>query len=324
MTTRINTPVLPAASAPASQQTPQPAPESTPPLQAPRRGFMARYQASMLAKILRRVGGAVGFGILLLVLITAIFAPWLAPHDPNAQSLMTRLQPPVFDGGVWDNPLGTDHLGRDILSRLIYGSRVSLFVGFVTTAIACLLGTTVGILAGFYEGLVRTVLMRLVDIFLAIPYILFAVAVVGALGAGITTLIMVLAFTRWVQFARIVYGQTLSIREKEYVEAARVRGNSQLRILLAHVLPNLATPIIVVMTLEVAFMIVMESALTYLGLGVSPSTPTWGWMLAEGKDYMMIAWWLSVIPGLAIVFTVLGINLLGDALRDTLDPRLKL
>ncbi|WP_281663186.1 ABC transporter permease [Paraburkholderia fungorum] len=278
----------------------------------------------MIGKLLRRPGGAVGFSILLLVLLAATFAPLLAPHDPNAQNLLTRLQPPVFDGGTWDNILGTDHLGRDILSRLIYGSRVSMFVSFVTTAIACLLGTTIGILAGFYEGMVRTMLMRMVDVFLAIPYILFAVAVVGALGAGITTLILVLAMTRWVQFARIVYGQTLSIREKEYVEAARVRGNGQLRILLAHVLPNLATPIIVVMTLEIAFMIVMESALTYLGLGVAPSTPTWGWMLAEGKDYMMIAWWASVIPGLAIVVTVLGINLLGDALRDILDPRLKL
>jgi peptide/nickel transport system permease protein len=167
------------------------------------------------------------------------------------------------------------------------------------------------------------VLMRVVDVFLAIPYILFAVAVVGALGAGITNLILVLACTRWVQFARIVYGQTLSVREKEYVEAARVRGNSQWRILTAHILPNVSTPIIVVMTLEVAFMIIMESAMTFLGLGVSPGTPTWGWMLAEGKDYMSIAWWLSVVPGMAIVATVLGINLFGDALRDALDPRLK-
>jgi peptide/nickel transport system permease protein len=291
---------------------------------AARQGVLARYRKSMLRKTLRRTGGAVGCAILVLVLIAAVFAPWLAPHDPNAQDLLTRLQPPVFDGGEWANPLGTDHLGRDILSRLIYGARVSLFVGFVTTAIACVVGTSVGVIAGFYEGWVRTVLMRIVDVFLAIPYILFAVAVVGAMGAGLTTLIFVLALTRWVQFARIVYGQTLSIREKEYVEAARVRGNGQLRILFAHVLPNLATPIIVVMTLEVAFMIVMESALTYLGLGVAPSTPTWGWMLSEGKDYMMIAWWPSVIPGLAIILTVLGINLLGDALRDTLDPRLKL
>jgi len=205
----------------------------------------------------------------------------------------------------------------------MYGARISLFIGFTTALIAGVIGTTVGIIAGFYEGAVRSVLMRVVDVFLAIPYILFAVAVVGALGAGITNLILVLACTRWVQFARIVYGQTLSVREKEYVEAARVRGNSQWRILTAHILPNVSTPIIVVMTLEVAFMIIMESAMTFLGLGVSPGTPTWGWMLAEGKDYMSIAWWLSVVPGMAIVATVLGINLFGDALRDTLDPRLK-
>lgn len=283
-----------------------------------------RLRGASLYRILGRTSGAIGFAILLLVLVVAILAPWIAPFDPNAQNLLARLKPPVFAGGTWTHVLGTDHLGRDLLSRVMYGARVSLFVGFSTALIAGLIGTAVGILAGYYEGLLRTVLMRIVDVFLAIPYILFAVAVVGALGAGIGNLILVLAFTRWVQFARIVYGQTLSVREKEYIEAARVRGNSQIRILLRHVLPNVSTPIIVVMTLEVAFMIIMESALTFLGLGVSPSTPTWGWMLAEGKDYMTIAWWLSVVPGMAIVATVLGINLFGDALRDTLDPRLKL
>lgn len=280
--------------------------------------------ASPLRGIIGRSSGAIGVAILLLMILMAALAPWLAPHDPNAQSLLSRLKPPIFVGGTWKYVLGTDHLGRDLLSRLMYGARISLFIGFTTALIAGLIGTVVGIVAGFYDGWIRSVLMRIVDVFLAIPYILFAVAVVGALGAGITNLILVLACTRWVQFARIVYGQTLSVREKEYVEAARVRGNSQWRILVAHVLPNVSTPIIVVMTLEVAFMIIMESALTFLGLGVSPSTPTWGWMLAEGKDYMSIAWWLSVVPGIAIVATVLGINLFGDALRDTLDPRLKL
>lgn len=293
-------------------------------LERPRSGFSAWYKASPLRRILGRSSGSIGIAILVVMIAMAALASWLAPYDPNAQSLLSRLKPPVFAGGTWKHILGTDHLGRDLLSRLMYGARVSLFVGFSTALIAGLIGTTVGIVAGFYDGWIRSVLMRIVDVFLAIPYILFAVAVVGALGAGITNLILVLACTRWVQFARIVYGQTLSVREKEYIEAARVRGNSQWRIILAHVLPNVSTPIIVVMTLEVAFMIIMESALTFLGLGVSPSTPTWGWMLAEGKDYMSIAWWLSVVPGVAIVATVLGINLFGDALRDTLDPRLKL
>lgn len=287
-------------------------------------GFLAWYRTSSLRRILGRSSGLVGLTILFLMIAMAVLAPVLAPYDPNAQSLLSRMKPPVFAGGTWKHILGTDHLGRDLLSRLMYGARISLFIGFTTSLIACVIGTAVGIIAGFYHGLIRAVLMRIVDVFLAIPYILFAVAVVGALGAGITNLILVLACTRWVQFARIVYGQTLSVREKEYVEAARVRGNSQLRILVAHILPNVSTPIIVVMTLEFAFMIIMESALTFLGLGVSPSTPTWGWMLAEGKDYMSIAWWLSVVPGIAIVATVLGINLFGDALRDTLDPRLKL
>ncbi|CAM5316657.1 putative D,D-dipeptide transport system permease protein ddpC OS=Afipia felis OX=1035 GN=ddpC PE=3 SV=1 [Afipia felis] len=287
-------------------------------------GFLAWYRKSALRRILRRSSGAIGLSILFVMIAMAVLAPVLAPHDPNAQSLLMRLKPPVFAGGTWKHILGTDHLGRDLLSRVMYGARISLFIGFTTSLIACVIGTVVGIVAGFYPGMIRSVLMRIVDVFLAIPYILFAVAVVGALGAGITNLILVLACTRWVQFARIVYGQTLSVREKEYVEAARVRGNSQLRILAAHILPNVSTPVIVVMTLEFAFMIIMESALTFLGLGVSPSTSTWGWMLAEGKDYMSIAWWLSVVPGVAIVATVLGINLFGDALRDTLDPRLKL
>lgn len=287
-------------------------------------GLLARYKKSLLRRILGRTSGAIGLAILLIMIAMAVLAPLLAPYDPNAQSLLSRLKPPVFAGGTWKHILGTDHLGRDLLSRVMYGARVSLFIGFTTALIAGLIGTVVGIVAGYYSGLLRSVLMRIVDVFLAIPYILFAVVVVGALGAGITNLILVLACTRWVQFARIVYGQTLSVREKEYVEAARVRGNSQLRILTAHILPNVSTPIIVVMTLEFAFMIIMESALTFLGLGVSPGTPTWGWMLAEGKDYMSIAWWLSVVPGIAIVATVLGINLFGDALRDTLDPRLKI
>ncbi|HEV7616610.1 MAG TPA: ABC transporter permease [Burkholderiaceae bacterium] len=290
----------------------------------PRTSPWQQLRRSLLGRILRRSSGAIGMAIVAAMAIMAIVAPWLSSFDPNAQDLLSRMVPPVFSGGTWAHLLGTDHLGRDILSRVMYGAQVSLFIGFVTAFAAGVIGTTVGLVAGFSDGFLRTVLMRLVDVFLAIPYILFAVVVVGALGAGITNLILVLALTRWVQFARIVYGQTLSVREKEYVEAARVRGNSYLRILVAHVLPNVATPIIVVMTLEVAFMIIMESALTFLGLGVSPDTPTWGWMLAEGKDYMTLAWWLTVVPGLAIVTTVLGINLLGDAIRDTLDPRLKL
>jgi peptide/nickel transport system permease protein len=283
-----------------------------------------RLRRSALGRLLRHSNGVIGLVIIATVLLLALLAPWVSGQDPNAQNLMARLKPPMGFGGTWAHPLGTDHLGRDIASRVVYGARVSLFVGFSTALIAGLLGTVVGLVAGFFEGFARTFLMRLVDVFLAIPYILFAVVVVGAIGAGIMNLILVLALTRWVQFARIVYGQTLSVREKEYVEAAKVRGNSRLRVMLAHVLPNVATPIIVVMTLEFAFMIIMESALTFLGLGVSPETPSWGWMLAEGKDYMSLAWWLTVVPGLAIMTTVLGINLLGDALRDTFDPRLKL
>lgn len=283
-----------------------------------------RLRDGAAMRLLTRPNGAAGAIVIVLVVLAALLADIAAPYDPNKQNLLARMAPPVFAGGSWDHVLGTDNLGRDTLSRLLHGARISLFVGFATTLVAALIGTTVGLVAGYFEGWPRTVLMRIVDVFLAIPYILFAVAVVGALGAGIFNLVMVLAATRWVQFARIIYGQTLSVREKEYVEAARLRGNGNLRIILRHILPNVSTQIIIVATLEVAFMIIMESALTFLGLGVSPQTPTWGWMLAEGKNYMTIAPWMSIVPGLAIVFTVLAINLFGDALRDALDPRLKL
>jgi peptide/nickel transport system permease protein len=274
----------------------------------------------------RRVSFRAVFGIVVLLLMggAALTAPQIAPWDPGRQMLVKRLRPPAWqERGLREHPLGTDHLGRDILSRILYGGRISLGVGLSAVTLSGLIGVTLGLLAGFHGGRTDAFIMRVVDVFLAIPYILLAMGVVFALGPSLLNVILVMAATRWVQFARIVRADVLSIREREFVSGARARGNRSLRLLLRHVLPNALTPIIVVATLELAFMIIYESALSFLGLGVQPPTPTWGWMLSDGRNYVATAWWLATFPGLAIMLTVLAVNLLGDWLRDTLDPRLK-
>ena len=273
-----------------------------------------------------RVSFRAAFGITVLLLMgsAALAAPQIAPWDPGRQMLTKRLRPPAWQArGLWEHPLGTDHLGRDILSRIVHGGRISLGVGLSAVTLSCLIGVSLGLLAGFYGGRADALIMRVVDVFLAIPYILLAMGVVFALGPSLVNVILVMAVTRWVQFARVVRADVLSIREREFVSGARARGNRSGRLLLRHVLPNALTPIIVVATLELAFMIIYESALSFLGLGVQPPTPTWGWMLADGRNYLATAWWLATLPGLAIMLSVLAVNLLGDWLRDTLDPRLK-
>jgi len=282
--------------------------------------------ASVVARPRRRVSFRAVFGLTVLLVIggSAVWAPQLAPWDPGKQMLLKRLRPPMWQArGLREHPLGTDHLGRDILSRILYGGRISLGVGLTAVTLSALIGVTLGLLAGFFGGRADAFIMRIVDVFLAIPYILLAMGVVFALGPSLMNVILVMGATRWVQFARIVRADVLSIREREFVAGARARGNRPLRLLLRHVLPNALTPIIVVATLELAFMIIYESALSFLGLGVQPPTPTWGWMLADGRNYVATAWWLATLPGLAIMLTVLAVNLLGDWLRDTLDPRLK-
>jgi peptide/nickel transport system permease protein len=274
----------------------------------------------------RRMSFRAVFGITVLLLMggAALAAPQIAPWDPGRQMLIKRLRPPAWQArGLREHPLGTDHLGRDILSRILYGGRISLGVGLSAVTLSGLIGVTLGLLAGFHGGRTDAFIMRVVDVFLAIPYILLAMGVVFALGPSLLNVILVMAVTRWVQFARIVRADVLSIREREFVSGARARGNRSMRLLLRHVLPNALTPIIVVATLELAFMIIYESALSFLGLGVQPPTPTWGWMLADGRNYVATAWWLATLPGLAIMLTVLAVNLLGDWLRDMLDPRLK-
>ena len=280
----------------------------------------------LAAPLRRRLSFRAVFGLTVLLCMggAAVFAPQIAPWDPARQMLMKRLRPPMWEArGLREHPLGTDHLGRDILSRIFYGGRISLGVGLSAVSLSCLIGVTLGLLAGFHGGRTDAFIMRVVDVFLAIPYILLAMGVVFALGPSLLNVILVMAVTRWVQFARIVRADVLSIREREFVSGARARGGRSFRLLVRHVLPNALTPIIVVATLELAFMIIYESALAFLGLGVQPPTPTWGWMLSDGRNYVATAWWLATFPGLAIMLTVLAVNLLGDWLRDTLDPRLK-
>lgn len=264
---------------------------------------------------------AVGSGVVLLAVACAVLAPWLSPHDPYLQTIGDRLMPPVWDaGGSWRHPLGTDPLGRDLLSRIIYGARVSISAGALAVVLAMTLGVLMGLLAGYYGGGVDTVVSNLVNILLAFPFLLLALAAIAVVGPSFSNMIVVLGVTGWPVYTRVVRAETLKFREREFVQAARALGLGSPRIIWGHVLPNLANTIIVMASLEVARMIILESFLSFLGLGIQPPTPSWGAMLGEGRVYMLTSWWLAAFPGAAIFVTTLGINLLGDGLRDVLDP----
>lgn len=279
----------------------------------------------LLARLVRRRTALFGLVVVIVVGFTALFAPWLVPFDPLEQDITQRLRTPGWqDASGRVHLLGTDHLGRDILARIINGSRIALLVGLSAVAISGFLGLTIGLVSGYFGGGVDDLFMRLADIQLAFPFILLAIAVIGVLGPSLGNIIVVIGVSSWVVYARVVRGEVLSLREREFVQAAVALGSRDWRILFRHVLPNAFTPWLVVATLDMARVIVVESALSFLGLGVQPPTPTWGGMLADGRVYLSTAWWLATFPGLAILVTVLGINLLGDGLRDTLDPRLKL
>jgi peptide/nickel transport system permease protein len=283
-----------------------------------------REWVALLRRLVRRRTALFGMLVVLGVLLAAAFAPLVAPFDPLEQDIGQRLREPGWQDALGRvHPLGTDHLGRDILSRIVFGSRIALVVGLAAVVISGLLGMVIGLLAGYFGGRVDDFLMRLADIQLAFPFILLAIAVIGVLGPSLRNIIIVIGVSSWVVYARVVRGEVLSIREREYVQAAIALGSQHWRVLRHHVLPNTLTPWLVVATLDMARVIVIESALSFLGLGVQPPTPTWGGMLADGRVYLSTAWWLATFPGLAILITVLGINLFGDGLRDTLDPRLK-
>jgi len=278
-----------------------------------------------LRRLAARRTALFGLLVVLVVVLTALAAPLVSPFDPIEQDLGDRrLKAPGFrDAAGHLHPLGTDHLGRDLLARVIYGARPALLVGFAAVAISGLIGMVAGLIAGYYGGRTDDILMRLADIQLAFPFILLAIAVIGVLGPSLKTIIIVIGVSSWVVYARIVRGVALTLREREFVQAALALGGGDARVLLRHILPNVLTPWLVVATLDMARVIVIESALSFLGLGVQPPMPTWGGMLADGRVYISTAWWLATFPGLAILVTVLGINLFGDGLRDTLDPRLK-
>jgi len=264
---------------------------------------------------------AVGSTIVLLAIGCALLAPWLTPHDPFLQEVSARLIPPVWDaGGTWTYPLGTDPLGRDLLSRIIYGARVSISAGALAVLVAMTLGVLMGLVAGYYGGAVDTLISNLVNVMLAFPFLLLALAAIAVVGPSFGNMIVVLGATGWPIYTRVVRAETLKYRERDFVQAARALGLGSGRIIRAHVLPNLLNTIIVMASLEVARMIILESFLSFLGLGIQPPTPSWGAMLGEGRVYMLTHWWLAAFPGLAIFITTLGINLFGDGLRDVLDP----
>lgn len=272
--------------------------------------------------LFRSKTGTVGVFIVFIVFLVAIFAPMLAPHDPTAINAGNMLKPPFWmEGGSTANLLGTDNLGRDILSRVIYGSQVSLLVGITSVVVAGIIGVTIGLIAGYYGGFIDNLLMRVVDSFLAIPTILFALVILTIFGPSIVTLIFVLGATNWVNYARLVRGEVLSIKERDYVRAAHSIGVKNHKIILRHLLPNVVSTFIVISTLSVATTIILEASLSFLGLGIQPPDVSWGLILSDGRDYLATSWWLATFPGIAITITVLGIIFLGDWLRDILDPR---
>jgi len=269
------------------------------------------------------------------VAFAAVAAPWVAPHDPLDQDLRARLTCPAYTScprfgaagqtihGSTNHLLGTDNLGRDIFSRILYGARISLIVGLTAVALGGGIGTVVGLIAGYYGGAADSVISRVADVQLAFPFLLLAILISIVVGQGLRNVIFILSIGAWVPFARVVRGSTLSAKSYEYVTAARTIGARTPSILFRHILPNVITPAIVIATFAVAGTIIAEAGLSFLGLGVGASQPTWGSMLADGRAYVSTAWWLATFPGVAIMLTVLSINLIGDWLRDILDPRLR-
>lgn len=262
-----------------------------------------------------------GSVIVLVLVVAGLLAPFISPYDPNQQSLTRALRPP--DGLLGPNVLGTDAVGRDILSRLFYGARISLVIAVMVVIISGAVGVVLGAVSGFFAGAVDFTIQKLVEVVWAFPPLLLAIAIMAFLGQGLENLILALVSQRWIAYCRVARGQALSLRSREFVDAARSLGADNTRIILRHIMPNLLPSAVVIGTFSMASAIISEAALSFLGLGVPPEIPTWGSMLADGRTYISTSWWLALFPGLCIFFTVLGINLLGDGLRDILDPRLK-
>lgn len=282
-----------------------------------------RRVARVVFRELRR-GPVFAVLVLTAVCLAAVFADFIAPRRPDATSLATRLRPPFWlEGGSPSHPLGTDDLGRDILSRLVYGARVSLVVALFSVLASGTIGVGLGLLAGYVGGRVDTIIMRVTDASLAVPIVLIALLFVVTLGPGFVNIIIALACLLWSRYTGIIRGEVLTLRKRDFVALARIAGASRRRIIVRHILPNTMNTAVVLMTLNLGIVILVEASLSFLGAGVPPPTPAWGSMVAEGRNYVVSAWWLSFFPGLAILLTVLSFNLLGDWLRDRLDPTLR-
>ena len=285
------------------------------PVAAPARGGRARRTRALVLA---------GGGFVLLLVTVAAAAPLIAPHDPVRQSLRGRLAAPTLAGSDGKaHPFGTDHLGRDVLSRVIFGARVSLIVGFAAVLVGGVVGSALGLLAGFRRGWADTVIMTLADAQLAFPFILLAIGIIAVLGPSFPTLILVVGLSGWVNYARVLRSQVLGLRSREFVDAIHGLGGSVARIVLRHILPNVLSSLVVIATLELARAIVLEATLSFLGLGIQPPTPSWGGMVYEGRDYLDSAWWISTFPGLILMLTSLVVSRTGDWLRDLLDPTLR-
>jgi peptide/nickel transport system permease protein len=259
-----------------------------------------------------------------LVIVAGLAAPLVVPYDPLEQNVIDRLQPPMLmSGGSSAHVLGTDQLGRDVLARLVYGARIALAVGGLAVAVSAVLGLVIGLVGGYYGGAADAILMRLLDIQMSMPFMLLALAIVGIYGPSLGNIIVVLTITGWVVYARVIRAEVLSLRSREFVVACRSLGGSNRRIIVRHLLPNVVPSLIILAALEIGRMMLLESALSFLGLGIRPPNPSWGSMLAEGRAYVTSAWWLATCPGLAVSFTVLSLNIVADRLRDALDSSLE-
>ncbi|MHB0871501.1 MAG: ABC transporter permease [Chloroflexota bacterium] len=280
--------------------------------------------AELMAELWQRPVTLIGGVIVLLYILAALLAGSITAHDPTRGSLLLRFDPPAWEiGGSWSYPLGTDDQGRDLLTRIIYGARVSLVVGVLSVLASVVVGSVLGAISGYYRGWLDEILSRFADLLLAFPFLIFAIGMMAFLGPGFLNLVFALAFKGWVEFFRLVRGEMLGERHKEYVEAARVSGRRDLAIMASEILPNIIQAVFVLATLRLGYMIIMEASLSFLGLGIQPPDPAWGSMVANGRDYLLKAWWVSTFPGIAILVLVVAINVLGEGLRDILDPRLK-